>query len=276
MQYSFKRVNIDLDAAPAIMGILNLTPDSFFAASRVSSMDALLSRAEAMVSAGVRILDIGGESTRPGAQQLSVEEELERVLSAVERICAHLPVAVSIDTRHAAVAREALRSGAEIVNDIAAFSDPGMAETVAAHGAVAVLMHMKGEPATMQQEAHYDDVVEEVKGFLKERIDLALAAGVQRERIWIDPGIGFAKTAAHSLELIARLEEFSEFGLPVLVGLSRKSFMAQAGARVPEDRLLESCLYNMAVLERGAGIIRVHDADEAARTVAVYMSLRKY
>jgi dihydropteroate synthase len=242
------------------MGVVNVTPDSFSDGGRYLEADAAVEHGLALMEEGAAILDVGGESTRPGAAPVSEEEELRRVLPVVEPLAA-AGNRVSIDTSKVAVARAALDAGATIVNDVSAFRfDPGLAGLVAERRAHCCLMHMLGEPRTMQEDPRYEDVVSEVKAFLEERLDFAVGAGVPEERVWLDPGIGFGKTVGHNLELLRRLDEIVAIGRPVVVGTSRKSFLGKLAGGKPEgERLPGTIATNVLALERGASVFRVHD-----------------
>ncbi len=246
-----------------IMGIVNVTPDSFSDGGLYLDPGAAIAHGLELVEQGAAILDVGGESTRPGADPVGVEEELARVLPVVEGLAERVPgVQISIDTAKREVAERALAAGASLVNDVTALrGDPGMAELVAAGGADCCLMHMLGEPRTMQDDPRYGDVVDDVKAFLSERMESAVQAGVAEERILLDPGIGFGKTAEHNLQLLSRLDEIVALGRPVVIGTSRKSFLGRlAGGRPgPEDRLPGTIATNVMALERGAEVFRVHD-----------------
>ena len=259
--------------APVVMGIINTTPDSFWAGSRVAGVDGVLGQGVRLLAEGAVILDIGGESTRPGAAPVTEEEELARVVPAVRLLVERLGAVVSVDTRRPGVAAAALGAGARFINDVSALGDPGMAGLAAREGAAVILMHMLGTPATMQQDPHYGDVVAEVKSFLLERVRLAGEAGIARERIWIDPGFGFGKTLEHNLTLFRGLEELAATGYPVVAGISRKSLVGLVTGRPVEERLVGSAVFHFAALERGARILRVHDAAAAADAVAVYRAL---
>jgi dihydropteroate synthase len=242
------------------MGVVNVTPDSFSDGGLYLEADAAVEHGLALMEEGAAILDVGGESTRPGAAPVSEEEELRRVLPVVEPLAA-AGNRVSIDTSKVAVARAALDAGATIVNDVSAFRvDPGLAGLVAERGAHCCLMHMLGEPRTMQEDPRYEDVVSEVKAFLEERLDFAVGEGVPEERVWLDPGIGFGKTVGHNLELLRRLGEIVAIGRPVVVGTSRKSFLGKLAGGKPEgERLPGTIATNVLALERGASVFRVHD-----------------
>jgi dihydropteroate synthase len=242
------------------MGIVNVTPDSFSDGGMFLETDAAVAHGLVLAEEGAAILDVGGESTRPGAAPVSEEEERRRVLPVVERLAA-AGHRVSIDTTKLAVARAALDAGAAFVNDVSAFRfEPGMVGLVAERGVHCCLMHMLGEPRTMQEDPRYEDVVSDVKAFLEERLAFAIRQGVPEERVWLDPGIGFGKTVAHNLELLRRLDEIVAIGRPVVVGTSRKSFLGKlAGGRPEGERLPGTIATNVLALERGASVFRVHD-----------------
>jgi dihydropteroate synthase len=248
---------LELDR-PVVMGVLNVTPDSFSDGGRYLDPAAALAQAERMVAEGAAIIDIGGESTRPGATPLAGEEELRRVLPVVERVAARLPVLLSVDTSNPEVMRRASAAGAHLINDVRALRSAGAIEAVAASDLGACLMHMQGEPATMQIAPRYDDVVGEVQAFLAERVQSCIAAGIARERLCIDPGFGFGKLQAHNLQLLRGLSQFRRFGLPLAVGLSRKSMVAALGARA-EERLAGSLALATIAMLHGARIVRAHD-----------------
>jgi dihydropteroate synthase len=254
------------------MGVVNVTPDSFSDGGRYLDPAAAVAHALELEREGAAILDLGGESTRPGADPVLAAEERRRVLPVIEEIVgAGVRVQISIDTSKAAVAEAALGAGATLVNDVTAFrADRGIAALVAASGADCCLMHMLGEPRTMQRDPRYDDVVSEVKAFLEERIAFAISAGIAEERILVDPGIGFGKTAAHNLELLNRLGEIVALGRPVVVGTSRKSFLGTlAGGRATDERLAGTIATNVMAFERGATVFRVHDVAPVHDALAV-------
>jgi dihydropteroate synthase len=257
--------------AAVIMGVVNVTPDSFSDGGLFLDAGAAVEHGRRLTSEGAAILDVGGESTRPGAEPVSEEEERRRVLPVVEQLAAGTAARVSIDTTKAGVARAALDAGATIVNDVSAFRfDPELAALVAESGADCCLMHMLGEPRTMQQDPRYDDVVSDVKAFLEERLAFATSEGVAEERVWLDPGIGFGKTVEHNLELLRRLDEIVAIGRPVVIGTSRKSFLGKlAGGRDEGGRLPGTIATNVVALERGATIFRVHDVAQNADALAV-------
>jgi dihydropteroate synthase len=242
-----------------IMGVLNVTPDSFSDGGAFLDAVAAIDQGRALAADGADLVDVGGESTRPGAPPVSEAEELRRIVPVVEALAAD-GAAVSIDTSKAAVAAAALDAGAVYVNDVMAFrGDPDMAGLVAERGVRCCLMHMRGEPRTMQEDPRYDDVVDDVKAFLTERLAAAVAAGIPEERVDLDPGIGFGKTIEHNLELLRRLEEIVALGRPVVIGTSRKSFLGRLTGRDVADRLPGTIATNVLALERGARIFRVHD-----------------
>ena len=261
---------------PLIMGVVNVTPDSFSDGGLFLDPDAAVEHGERLAAEGADILDVGGESTRPagaaygeGADPVPEDEETARVLPVVERLSG-AGSRVSIDTTKAGVARAALAAGASIVNDVAAFrTSPEMAGVVADAGVECCLMHMLGEPKTMQKDPRYDDVVSEVKAFLEERIAFAVGEGVPEERIWVDPGIGFGKTVEHNLALLDRLGEIAAIGRPVAIGTSRKSFLGTLTGKPELERLPGTIATNVIALERGASVFRVHDVAPVADALRV-------
>lgn len=251
---------------PSVMGVLNVTPDSFSDGGVHLDPDAAAAAARRMAADGAAIVDVGGESTRPGAAGVPVDEELRRVVPVLERLGGEPPL--SIDTSKAAVARAALERGAILVNDVTALrGDPELAGVVAEAGAYLCLMHMRGEPRTMQERPRYDDVASEVAAFLEERLAAAVAAGIPEERICLDPGIGFGKTVEHNLELVRRLDVLLALGRPVLVGFSRKSSLRRLTGS--DDLLGASVAAAVAAFERGATILRVHDVRPTVDALAV-------
>ncbi len=255
--------------ATLIMGVLNVTPDSFSDGGRYVSADAAIEHGLALVAAGAHIVDVGGESTRPGAESVSVDDEIARISPVVGEL-ARRGVIVSIDTAKPEVAEVAIDLGASIINDVSGFGDERMPELVAASGAGAVVMHMQGLPRTMQQAPVYGDVVGEICAFLEARARDAMRAGVPREAIAIDPGIGFGKTIDHNLEILRRLDEFVAIGYPVMVGTSRKAFLGVlTGREVASDRDLATAVTVAMAVERGAAVVRVHDPASALEAVLV-------
>ncbi len=256
-------------ARPAVMGVLNVTPDSFSDGGEFLAPEAALAHARSMVAEGADLLDVGGESTRPGAEPVGADEELRRVMPVVEALGAQ-NVPVSIDTSKPLVAELALRAGASFVNDVTALrGDPVMAEFLATTDVDVCLMHMLGTPRTMQQNPRYDDVVAEVKAFLEERLVYAVSQGIAEERIWLDPGIGFGKTLEHNLALLRRLDEIVALGRPVVIGASRKSFLGTLTGRGEADRVAGTVAANVIAFERGAHMFRVHDVAAARDALAV-------
>lgn len=252
---------------PHVMGILNVTPDSFSDGGRFAARDAALRHAVEMVAAGATLVDVGGESTRPGARPVSPQEELERISPVVEAIAAELDVVISLDTSTPAVMREGARLGAGLINDVRSLQREGALQAAAQTGLPVCLMHMLGEPGTMQQNPHYRDVVAEVGGFLAERLAACAAAGIPGERVVLDPGFGFAKTLAHNLSLFKHLEVLLELGRPLLVGVSRKSMIGQALGREVNQRLYGGLALAALAVAKGACILRVHDVAETADVV---------
>lgn len=250
-----------------VMGILNVTPDSFSDGGRFSQLDAALRHAEAMVAAGATLIDVGGESTRPGARAVSPTEELERVAPIVERIHRELDVIISVDTSTPAVMRESARLGAGLINDVRALRRDGALDAAAATGLPVCLMHMLGEPGTMQDDPHYHDVTREVGEFLVERLDQCAAAGIAAQRIILDPGFGFAKTLAHNLSLFKHMEALHALGRPLLVGVSRKSMIGNALGRPVGERLYGGLALAALAITKGARILRVHDVAETMDVV---------
>lgn len=249
---------------PKVMGILNITPDSFsdggsyYQADRLS-LDLALKRAEQMLAEGADILDVGGESTRPGAQTVSEQEELDRVIPVVEALVSRLGALVSVDTSTASVIKESAIKGAGIINDVRALQRQGALDAAALTGLPVCLMHMQGEPDTMQAAPSYNDVIADVSAFLHQRIEACKSIGIGSNRILIDPGFGFGKTLDHNLALLKRMPELAKLGCPILVGLSRKSLLQQLLGRSVNDRLAGSLALAVAAVQRGASIIRVHD-----------------
>jgi dihydropteroate synthase len=254
-----------------IMGVVNVTPDSFSDGGVFEDDIAAIAHARRLVSEGAAIIDVGGESTRPRADPVPVGEELARVLPVIEGVAGmRLPVQISIDTMKLAVAEKALDAGATYVNDVTAFRhDPELAALVADRQVDCCLMHMLGEPRTMQDDPHYDDVVDDVNAFLHERLDAATKAGIAEERIQLDPGIGFGKTLEHNLELLRRLDELTTLGRPIVVGTSRKSFLGRLTGRDVTERVHATVATSVIAFERGARVFRVHDVAATADALTV-------
>lgn len=262
-------------SVPRVMGILNVTPDSFSDGGRYTGLDAALAQAARMVADGAALVDVGGESTRPGAAPVGEQEELDRVLPVIERIVRELDVCVSVDTSTPAVMRAAASAGAHLLNDVRALRRDGALTAAAASGLPVCLMHMQGEPGSMQQAPSYGDVVREVSDFLAARVRECLAAGMTRNRLLIDPGFGFGKTLADNLTLMRELESFVATGFPVLVGVSRKSMIGQLlGGRPVEERLHGSVAAAVVAAMKGAALLRVHDVAATADALRVMAAIR--
>lgn len=254
---------------PHVMGILNVTPDSFSDGGTHNSLVEAVKHANLMINAGATIIDIGGESTRPGALDVSVEEELARVIPVVEAVAQRFEVWISVDTSKPEVIRESARAGAHIINDIRSLTEPGALEAAAQTGLPVCLMHMQGQPKTMQEAPKYDDVFDDVARFFTEHIVRCEQAGIAKEKLLLDPGFGFGKNLTHNYELLARLGEFHRFGLPLLVGMSRKSMIGQLLNVGPTERLNGSLACAVIAAMQGAQIIRVHDVKETVEALRV-------
>lgn len=265
------RFRVDL-SVPRIMAIVNVTPDSFSGDGLGQDVGAALARAEAAVEAGAELLDVGGESSRPGSDAVSEQEELDRVMPLVECL-ADWPVPVSVDTVKPGVMRAAIAAGAALINDINAFRAPGAVEAVAASDAALCVMHMQGQPRTMQHAPHYDDVVGEVMHFLDERVAVLRAAGVADARMVLDPGFGFGKTLEHNLALLRDLDRVRKGGLHVLIGMSRKTMLGQITGRPVDQRVSAGVAAALLAVERGARIVRTHDVTATRDALAVWMAL---
>ncbi|TPE16733.1 dihydropteroate synthase [Pantoea vagans] len=260
---------------PHVMGILNVTPDSFSDGGKHNALVDALTHTNEMVNAGATIIDVGGESTRPGADEVSVEEELERVIPVIDAIAQRFEVWISVDTSKAEVIREAARVGAHIINDVRSLSEPGALEAASATDLPVCLMHMQGEPRTMQQAPAYDNILSEVDTYFAQQIARCEAAGIKKERLILDPGFGFGKNLSHNYELLAHLGDFHHFGLPLLVGMSRKSMIGQLLNVGPSQRLTGSLSCAVIAAMQGAQIIRVHDVKETAEAMRVVEATRR-
>lgn len=274
MEMNFAGHKIDL-AHPQVMGVVNVTPDSFSDGGRFNQHDTALAQAEKLVREGAAFIDIGGESTRPGAATVSVDEELDRVCPVVEAISQRLDVAISVDTSTPQVITESARLGAGLVNDVRALTKDGAMQAAADAGIPVCLMHMQGEPGTMQQAPHYDNVVSEVSRFLMDRVAVAKEAGIPAERIILDPGFGFGKNLEHNLVLLEALDQMHALGHPLLVGMSRKTMLGQITGRDVADRLPASLAVATIAAMKGAAIIRVHDVRETVDAVKVVSALKE-
>ena len=261
---------------PLIMGILNVTPDSFHDGGRFVSVDSALHRCGDMRDQGADLIDIGGESTRPGAEPVDEAEEIRRVIPMIKAIVKQFDIPISVDTMKSGVARAALEAGAAIVNDVSAMTaDPKMLEVPQAFGAGIVLGHMRGTPLNMQQNPHYDDVTREVREFLMERMRIMAAMGISKDHIAVDPGIGFGKRVEDNLELIENLEMLESIGCPILLGHSRKSFIGKTPGLENSDRLMPSVAVALYAALKGASILRVHDVKETAEALRMVEAIRK-
>ncbi len=258
MQLISKGLSLSLER-PHVMGILNVTPDSFSDGGHFNQLERAMTHARQMVAEGATLIDIGGESTRPGAPDVSEQEELDRVLPVVEHMVRELDVMISLDTSKATVMREGCAAGAHLINDVRALLEPGALAAAAAADVPVCLMHMQGQPRTMQAEPHYDDLLGEVRAFFDERIAACLTAGIAREQLLLDPGYGFGKTLAHNYQLLAQQESLLDYQLPLLVGMSRKSMIGNLLGRPVDERLAGSLACALVGMQRGARIIRVHD-----------------
>ncbi len=254
---------------PHVMGILNVTPDSFSDGGQFNSLEKALQQAERMIKAGVSIIDIGGESTRPGAPEVTLEDELSRVIPAIKAIRANFDVWISIDTSKAEVMRQAVEAGADLINDVRALQEPGALEAAAQAQVPVCLMHMKGQPRTMQANPSYDDVFTDVEDFLKERVEACESVGIPKEQLILDPGFGFGKTIEHNYHLLAHLEKFHTLGLPILAGISRKSMIFKLLDKSPADCMVGSVTCATIAAMKGAQIIRVHDVEDTLEAMKI-------
>ncbi len=268
MNFTCSNFQLDL-SRPHVMGIVNVTPDSFSDGGRYASTEKAIAHALQLVADGAQILDIGGESTRPGATPVALEEELSRVIPVIQALAATAGVPLSIDTYKPQVMQAAIQAGAHIVNDVRALQEPGALEIVAQSKAGVCLMHMQGTSQTMQQDPVYDNVVAEVREFLQQRLSAALAAGISADRIVLDPGFGFGKRTAHNLALLQRMGEIASLGRPLLVGLSRKSVLGQLLGSEGDERLHVSIAASVVAVMKGASIVRVHDVKASVDALKV-------
>ncbi|MBP8117805.1 dihydropteroate synthase [Shewanella sp. SW36] len=263
-------------SSPIVMGILNVTPDSFSDGGQYSSYELACQHADDMVAQGAGMIDIGGESTRPGAAEVSLADELARVIPLVKYVAAHHDVWISVDTSKPEVMRQAVAAGAHLINDVRALMEPGALEAAAELQVPICLMHMQGEPQSMQFAPTYHNVIEEVSAFLTERIEACLRAGIPRELLILDPGFGFGKSLEHNYELLAKLDCFAQFDLPILIGLSRKSMIGNLLAKPTSERLAGSLAGAMIAAQKGAHIIRVHDVTETVDMLKVLQATQAY
>ncbi|KGM28020.1 dihydropteroate synthase [Photorhabdus luminescens] len=254
---------------PQIMGILNVTPDSFSDGGVHNTLDMALRHAEKMINEGAAIIDIGGESTRPGADEVSEQQEVDRVVPVVEALAQRFNIWISVDTSKALVMRESAKAGAHLINDIRALQEPGALESVTKSGLPVCLMHMKGQPRTMQDAPHYENLLSEVKQFFTEQIERCVMAGIAKDKLVLDPGFGFGKNLTHNYQLLAHLNQFHQFGLPVLAGMSRKSMIGQLLHVPPQERVVGSVACAVIAAMQGAQIIRVHDVKETVQAMQI-------
>lgn len=268
MQLSVRNMAFDL-SHPRVMGILNVTPDSFSDGGKHNSLNDALLHAHALISAGATMIDVGGESTRPGAAEVSEEEEMARVVPVVEAIARRFEVFISVDTSKPGVIRESAKAGAHLINDVRSLQEPGALAAAVESALPVCLMHMQGEPRTMQQAPHYDDLMGDVQAFFQHHIERCTAAGIAKDKLLLDPGFGFGKNLAHNYQLLARLSEFHHFGLPLLVGMSRKSMIGQLLNVPPEQRVIGSVACAVIAAMQGAQVIRVHDVKETVEAMRV-------
>ncbi len=267
---------LDTEARPLVMGVLNVTPDSFSDGGRFYTHRAAVEHARAMCAEGADIIDVGGESTRPGSEPVSVQEEIDRTLPVIRELVGQVDVPVSIDTQKSAVAEPALDAGAELINDVSALrTDPDMAALAADRGAPVVLMHMQGTPRTMQRDPTYEEVVCAVIGWLRQRMDCALEAGIGKEKLIVDPGFGFGKALGHNLELLRRLHEFHSLGRPLMVGTSRKSMLGMILDLPVEERLFGTLATLACAALAGCHVVRVHDVRPAREVMQVCEAIRR-
>jgi dihydropteroate synthase len=258
---------------PAVMGIINVTPDSFSDGGLFFEPARALDQGLRMAFAGADIIDVGGESTRPGARPISPAEEMDRVLPVIEGLRARVPTCLSVDTSTPEVMTEAVAAGARIINDVRALQRPGALEAALSSGAQLCLMHMQGEPGTMQQRPYYDNVVAEVVAFLSQRIEAAVSFGIARDRLIVDPGFGFGKNLEHNLALLRHLDSLGSLGVPVLAGLSRKSMIVRILGHAPESRMPASLALALAAARRGVSILRVHDVGETVDALRIWQAV---
>lgn len=269
MQLTVRDMTLNL-SHPQVMGILNVTPDSFSDGGRYNQLNQALLHAHAMISTGATMIDVGGESTRPGAEEVSEDEEIARVVPVVEALAQRFEVFISVDTSKAGVIRESAQAGVHLINDIRSLQEPGALAAAAESGLPVCLMHMQGgQPRTMQQAPHYDDLIADVKMFFERHIKRCHDAGITNQQLLLDPGFGFGKTLAHNYQFLARLSEFHRFGLPLMVGMSRKSMIGQLLNVPPDQRVIGSVACAVIAAMQGAQIIRVHDVKETVEAMRV-------
>ncbi len=268
----FGHINLDLSYAH-VMGVLNVTPDSFSDGGRYTSLDSALQQAERMVEAGATFIDVGGESTRPGAAQVSLQEEMDRVLPVVEKLAGSTPAVISVDSSSPELLDQAASLGMGLINDVRALQREGALAVAAKTQLPVCLMHMQGSPQTMQDNPNYQDAVSDIQDFFEQRIEACISSGIAREKLLLDPGFGFGKTLTHNLMLLKQLGSFDVLGLPLLVGLSRKSMLGQITGKEVDDRLAASVSAAVIAAMNGAKIIRVHDVEETVDALKVVQAM---
>lgn len=261
---------------PRLMAILNVTPDSFSDGGRFLETERAIEAAMKLIEQGADIIDIGGESTRPGAEEVPVNEELQRVIPVLKAIKSEVAIPVSIDTKKPAVMEAAILEGADMINDVNALRSPGALEAVAKSDVKICLMHMQGTPKTMQKAPTYDDVMRDITSFLTERLNACHAHGIDKDRIILDPGFGFGKTVSHNYQLLSQLNHFTQFGVPILAGISRKSMIGEVTGRPPQDRLAGSLAAGTIALMNGADVLRVHDVVETRDVIDVFWATQSF
>ncbi|MGF1720026.1 dihydropteroate synthase [Vibrio kyushuensis] len=272
MKITANNKQLDL-STPQVMGILNVTPDSFSDGGQFSSLATALEQAEKMIAAGVSIIDIGGESTRPGAPDVSLEDELNRVIPVIKAIREKHDVWISIDTSKAKVMEKAIEAGADIINDVRALQEPGALEVAAKEQVPICLMHMQGQPRTMQHKPHYKDIIEDISLFLAERVKACKSVGIDSSQLILDPGFGFGKTLEHNYHLLAHLDKFHQLGMPILAGMSRKSMIFKLIDKKPSECMVASVTCATIAALKGAQIIRVHDVDETLEAMKIITTM---
>ena len=263
-------------STPQVMGILNVTPDSFSDGGQFNSLDSALKQAHKMIAAGVSIIDIGGESTRPGAPEVELTQELQRVIPVIKALREQSDVWISVDTSKAEVMRQAADAGADMINDVRALQEPGALEVAASTGLSICLMHMQGQPRTMQTQPHYDDLLAEVAEFLHQRIAACSQVGIGRDKLILDPGFGFGKTLAHNYHLLAQLDKLHQFGLPLLAGMSRKSMLFKLLDKAPAECVAASISCATIAAMKGAQIIRVHDVEQTLDAMKIVAMVKAH
>lgn len=276
LENSSLKLQINKQTSPCVMGILNVTPDSFSDGGKYNQLDHALKQVELMINDGATIIDIGGESTRPGAKAVNVVDEIARVIPVLKEIKQRFKVFVSVDTSKAEVMSEAITYGADMINDVRALQNLNCVSVVAQSDVAVCLMHMQGQPRTMQSDPHYNEIITDIKAFFTERVQACQAAGIASERLVLDPGFGFGKTVAHNYQLLAQLRKFTDLGLPLLSGTSRKSMLGAILNREVEQRLAGSLTTAIIAAQQGASIIRVHDVQQTVDALRILQATAQY